>query len=55
MCVERALGFAQSGEIEEVEELDCCCCEDGLGFEVARKDRREDIVDSKLSVWCTHT
>jgi len=55
MCVERVLGSAQPGEMEEVEELDCCCCEDGLGFEVARKDRREDIMDSKVSVRCTHT
>ena len=33
--------------MEELEEFDCCC-EEGLGFEVARKDRREDIAGANL-------
>ena len=42
-CMERALRSARPEETEEVEELDCCCGE-GLGFEVARNDRREDML-----------
>ena len=38
----RALRSARPEEIEELDDLDCCC-EEGLGFEVARNDRREDI------------
>ena len=41
--MERALRSARPEETEEVEELDCCCGE-GLGFEVARNDRREDML-----------
>ena len=53
LCVERPLRSARPEEIEEVEELDCCC-EEGLGFEVARKDRLDDIMQSRLLTKCNH-